>query len=114
MLTAPDAANLGLFVLAALLLLVTPGPAVLYIVARSFEQGRRAGLVSMLGVHVGTLVHVAAAAIGVSAVLTASATAFGIVPRCSSWPSCRSSSTSAGAPSVRRSSASASSSCGWD
>ena len=79
MLTTPDAASLGLFVLAALLLLVTPGPAVLYIVARSLEQGRRAGLVSMLGVHVGTLVHVAAAAVGVSALLAASATAFGIV-----------------------------------
>jgi len=78
-LATPDAATLGLFVLAALLLLITPGPAVLYIVARSLEQGRRAGLVSMLGVHVGTLVHVAAAAVGVSAVLAASATAFGIV-----------------------------------
>lgn len=79
MLAIPDPASLGLFVLAALLLLLTPGPAVLYIVARSLEQGRRAGLVSMLGVHVGTLVHVAAAAIGVSALLAASATAFGIV-----------------------------------
>ena len=71
--------NLGLFVVAALLLLLTPGPAVLYIVTRTLEQGRRAGLVSMLGVHVGTLVHVAAAAAGVSAVLATSATAFGIV-----------------------------------
>jgi threonine/homoserine/homoserine lactone efflux protein len=52
---------------------------VLYIVARSIDQGRGAGLVSMLGVHVGTLVHVAAAAAGLSAVLAASATAFGIV-----------------------------------
>ena len=71
--------NLGLFVVAALLLLLTPGPAVLFIVTRTVEQGRRAGLVSMLGVHVGTLVHVAAAAAGVSAVLATSATAFGIV-----------------------------------
>lgn len=68
-----------LFIAAALVLLLTPGPAVLYIVARSIEQGRRAGLVSMLGVHVGTLVHVAAAAVGLSAVLAASATAFTIV-----------------------------------
>ena len=51
----------------------------LYIVARSIDQGRRAGLVSMLGVHVGTLVHVAAAAAGVSALLAASATAFSVV-----------------------------------
>jgi len=79
MLPLPDLTNLGLFVLAALVLLLTPGPAVLYIVARSIDQGRRAGLVSMLGVHAGTLVHVAAAAAGLSAVLAASATAFSAV-----------------------------------
>ena len=67
----PDATNLGFFVLAALVLLLTPGPAVLYIVARSLEQGRRAGFVSVLGVQVGTFVHVAAAAAGLSAVLAA-------------------------------------------
>lgn len=75
----PPIAGLGLFVVAALLLLVTPGPAVLYIVARSMEQGRTAGLVSMLGVHVGTLVHIGAAAAGLSALLMASATAFSVV-----------------------------------
>ena len=61
------------------MLLLTPGPAVLYIVTRSIDQGRRAGLVSMLGVHVGTLVHVGAAAVGLSAPLVASATAFTVV-----------------------------------
>jgi threonine/homoserine/homoserine lactone efflux protein len=75
----PDFSSLGLFVAAALVLLLTPGPAVLYIVSRSVDQGRRAGLVSMLGVHVGTLVHVAAAAGGLSALLATSATAFGVV-----------------------------------
>jgi threonine/homoserine/homoserine lactone efflux protein len=75
----PDVASLGLFVLAALALLITPGPAVLYIVARSIDQGRRAGLVSMLGVHAGTLVHIAAAAAGLSALLAASAIAFSTV-----------------------------------
>jgi len=75
----PDLASLGLFVAAALVLLITPGPAVLYIVARSIDQGRRAGLVSMLGVHAGTLVHVAAAAAGLSALLAASAMAFSVV-----------------------------------
>jgi threonine/homoserine/homoserine lactone efflux protein len=75
----PDAAHLGLFVIAALVLLLTPGPAVLYIVTRSVDQGRRAGLVSVLGVHAGTLVHVGAAAAGLSAVLAASATAFSVV-----------------------------------
>ena len=79
MIPLPDSTSLGLFVVAALVLLITPGPAVLYIVARTIDQGRRAGLVSMLGVHVGTLVHVAAAAAGLSAVLAASAAAFGAV-----------------------------------
>src|SRR5947207_15487244 len=72
-------AGLGLFVVAALLLLVTPGPAVLYIVTRSMDQGRRAGLISMLGVHVGTLLHVAAAAAGLSMLLAASAGLFSAV-----------------------------------
>jgi threonine/homoserine/homoserine lactone efflux protein len=76
MIPVPDPTSLGLFVVAALVLLLTPGPAVLYIVTRSIDQGRRAGLVSMLGVHVGTLVHVAAAAAGLSALLAASALAF--------------------------------------
>src|SRR5690349_2801111 len=75
----PEWSSLGLFAVAALVLLLTPGPAVLYIVTRSIDQGRRAGLVSMLGVHAGTLVHVAAAAAGVSALLAASATAFSVV-----------------------------------
>jgi threonine/homoserine/homoserine lactone efflux protein len=75
----PNFASLGLFMAAALVLLITPGPAVLYIVARSIDQGRRAGLVSMLGVHAGTLVHVAAAAAGLSALLAASAMAFSVV-----------------------------------
>ena len=75
----PEPSMLGLFAVAAIVLLVTPGPAVLYIVARSVEQGRMAGVVSALGVHVGTLVHVAAAALGVSALLVSSALAFDIV-----------------------------------
>lgn len=72
----PDATTLGLFVTAAAILLITPGPAVLYIVARSVDQGRWAGIVSVLGIQVGTLVHVAAAAFGVSAILVSSALAF--------------------------------------
>jgi threonine/homoserine/homoserine lactone efflux protein len=79
MFVLPEWSSLGIFVLAALALLLTPGPAVLYIVARSIDQGRRAGLVSMLGVHTGTVVHVAAAAAGLSALLAASATAFSVV-----------------------------------
>ncbi len=75
----PELGSLGVFVVAAVLLLVTPGPAVLYIVARSIHEGRCAGLVSVLGVHTGTLVHVAGAAAGLSALLAASATAFTVV-----------------------------------
>ena len=79
MIVLPEWSSLGLFVIAALVLLVTPGPAVLYIVTRSIDQGRRAGLVSVAGVHVGTLAHIVAAAVGLSALLAASATAFSIV-----------------------------------
>ncbi|MBB2909832.1 threonine/homoserine/homoserine lactone efflux protein [Streptosporangium becharense] len=75
----PDLATVALFVVATLALLLVPGPAVLYIVTRSVTQGRSAGLVSVLGIHLGSLVHVAAAALGVSALLAASATAFTIV-----------------------------------
>jgi threonine/homoserine/homoserine lactone efflux protein len=72
----PTAANMGLFIGAALALLLIPGPAVLYIVARSAEQGRLAGFVSDLGIHTATLVHVLAAAVGLSALLASSALAF--------------------------------------
>jgi len=65
-----------LFSLAALALLVTPGPAVFYIVTRSLDQGRAAGLASVAGIGVGTLVHTSAAAIGLSALLASSAAAF--------------------------------------
>jgi len=71
-----DATTYVVFVLAALALLVTPGPAVLYIVTRSIDQGRRAGIVSTLGIGFGTLFHIAAAAFGVSALLVSSAVAF--------------------------------------
>jgi threonine/homoserine/homoserine lactone efflux protein len=75
----PPPSSLGWFVVAALALLLTPGPAVLYIVTRSVDEGRRAGFASVLGVHFGTLVHIAAAAAGLSALLAASALAFGVV-----------------------------------
>ena len=72
----PSPTTLALFAGTALVLLVIPGPAVLYIVARSASQGARAGLVSVLGVHTGTVVHVLCAVAGLSAVLVASAAAF--------------------------------------
>jgi threonine/homoserine/homoserine lactone efflux protein len=68
-----------LFGLAALALLVIPGPSVLYIVFQSAEQGRRVGLASVAGIHLGTLVHVAAASAGLSALIVASSLAFSVV-----------------------------------
>jgi threonine/homoserine/homoserine lactone efflux protein len=75
----PDSSTLLVFGAAALALIVVPGPAVLYIVAQSIDRGRLAGFVSALGVAVGGLVHVTAAAIGLSSLLVSSATAFNVV-----------------------------------
>jgi threonine/homoserine/homoserine lactone efflux protein len=74
-----ELSTLGVFVTAAVALLLTPGPAVLYIVARSIEHGRIAGLVSVLGICTGTIFHVAAAALGLSALLVSSPSAFTLV-----------------------------------
>jgi threonine/homoserine/homoserine lactone efflux protein len=67
------------FAVASLALLVVPGPSVLYIVTRSMDQGRAAGLVSVLGIHTGSIIHVAAAALGLSAILASSALTYGVV-----------------------------------
>lgn len=75
----PEPASLWLFVLASLAVLIAPGPAVAYIVTRSLQQGRLVGLVAALGVATGSLVHVAAAAAGLSALLVSSALAFMVV-----------------------------------
>ena len=75
----PDGTLLLGFVAASLVVLLIPGPGVLYVVARSIGQGRRAGLTSVLGLSAGALVHVAATTAGLSAILLTSATAFGIV-----------------------------------
>jgi threonine/homoserine/homoserine lactone efflux protein len=75
----PGWSDLLLFISAALVLLFIPGPAVLYIVARSVEQGRRAGLASASGIATGTLAHVLAATLGLSALLLSSAIAYSVV-----------------------------------
>lgn len=75
----PTGSTIALFLLAATALAVVPGPAVAYIVTQSIDQGRRAGLVSALGVASGGLVHVAAATVGLSALIASSATAFTVV-----------------------------------
>src|SRR5215470_7239227 len=71
--------SLLLFVTGAAILLAIPGPVVMYVVSRSIGQGRSAGLVSVMGTVVGTLCHVAAATLGLSAVLASSALAFQFV-----------------------------------
>jgi threonine/homoserine/homoserine lactone efflux protein len=75
----PNWSTLSLFITAALILVFMPGPNTLYIIARSVQQGRMAGLVSSLGVQAGSLFHIAAAALGVSALLLSSALAFNAV-----------------------------------
>ena len=75
----PDATTFALFAAACVAFLAIPGPSVFYIVTRSLVQGRRAGMTSMLGVQAGGLVHVVAAAFGVSALIASSAAAFTVV-----------------------------------
>jgi threonine/homoserine/homoserine lactone efflux protein len=74
-----DTSNLFLFVAASLVMLITPGPAVMYIVARSLEQGRKAGLLSVLGIQLGVVVHIMAAALGLSTLMMTSALAYSAV-----------------------------------
>lgn len=75
----PEPTALLAFALASAVLIAVPGPAVVYIVTRGLSQGRAAGLVSALGIETGALVHVAAAVLGLSAVVASSATAFAVL-----------------------------------
>jgi len=75
----PSPSTFALFALAAVLLAIVPGPAVTYIVTQSVDKGRRAGLFCALGVASGGVVHVAAATVGLSALIASSATAFTVV-----------------------------------
>ncbi|MDF1480512.1 LysE family translocator [Extensimonas sp. H3M7-6] len=75
----PDAHHLLLFLAAGLVLNLTPGPDVMFIVANAVRAGVRAGVAAALGIAAGCLVHVAAAALGVSALLAASSTAFALL-----------------------------------
>jgi threonine/homoserine/homoserine lactone efflux protein len=74
-----DTTRLPLFLTAALLLAIAPGPGMLYVLARSLAGGRREGILSSLGTFVGGMVHVLAAAAGVSLILARSAVAFATV-----------------------------------
>ena len=75
----PDPSTLTLFAATAFVFLIVPGPAVIYVTTRSIDQGRAAGMASVLGIHTGTVVHTVAAALGVSALLASSAAAFTVV-----------------------------------
>ena len=75
----PDIHHLGLFIVAGLLLNLTPGPDVLYIVTHALRSGARTGVVAALGITAGCFVHIFAAALGVGALLAASATAFTVL-----------------------------------
>ncbi len=74
-----DSSHLPLFVLASVAVLLMPGPNVLYVMARSLNQGRKAGVVSVLGVQMGTMAHVAAASLSISAIVLSSASAFNVI-----------------------------------
>jgi threonine/homoserine/homoserine lactone efflux protein len=71
--------NLAVFILAVLVLILTPGPVVLYIITRSVDQGWKAGFVSVVGLEIGNFCHVIAAAFGLSALLLTSSLAFDLV-----------------------------------
>jgi threonine/homoserine/homoserine lactone efflux protein len=75
----PGVDHLGLFVVAGLLLNLTPGPDVLFIVSQGLRSGARAGVVAALGISASCLVHVVAAKVGVGALVAASATAFTVL-----------------------------------
>ncbi|NOK63011.1 MAG: Threonine/homoserine/homoserine lactone efflux protein [Chloroflexi bacterium AL-W] len=75
----PSAHSFGLFFSAALILAVTPGPGILYVLTRSLSGGRCDGIASSFGTAVGGLGHVLAAALGLSAILATSALAFGVI-----------------------------------
>jgi len=75
----PAPATLALFAIATLFLTVSPGPGVLYVVARSVSQGRSAGFASMFGIEAGEVVWIAAAATGVAALLAASQETLGVL-----------------------------------
>jgi threonine/homoserine/homoserine lactone efflux protein len=75
----PSPTTYGLFILTALALLAIPGPAVLYVVSRSIDQGRSAGFASVFGITTGTVVHVTLASVGLSSLVLASHVAFDAV-----------------------------------
>ena len=75
----PELTTIGIFLTAAIILAITPGPGILYVLTRSIKGGRTEGLFSTLGTSIGGLFHIIIAAFGLSAILATSAFAFSIV-----------------------------------
>jgi len=75
----PGSAPIAVFIVAALALNISPGPDMLYVISRSLEQGRKAGIISALGIGAGTLMHTFVTAIGLSAILLSVPIAFEFV-----------------------------------
>ena len=74
-----DTQLFSLFLIASLTLLLTPGPAILYIVSRSIQQGKKAGIASVLGIAMGTVIHILAATLGISLIIMQSAILFNAI-----------------------------------
>lgn len=79
MMTLPDYTNIIMFSISSIVLVITPGPAFLYILARTTEDGYKAGVLSMLGIETGSLLHIITVAFGLSAILIKSDVAFTII-----------------------------------
>ncbi len=75
----PHLSQLTLFITGTVIIVVIPGPNILYLIARSIHQGRMAGLASVLGIEAATVVHICAATLGLTSVLLSSALAFNVV-----------------------------------
>jgi threonine/homoserine/homoserine lactone efflux protein len=102
----PDVGHLAAFAIAAVTIALIPGPGMLYVLARSLGGGRSAGMRSSLGTGIGGLVHVVAAAVGLSALIATSATAFTVVKYLGAaylvWLGCRALFASHGEPPTDR------------
>ncbi len=79
MITLPDFANILMFIISSIILVITPGPAFLYILTRTTEDGYKSGILSVLGIESGTLLHVIIVTFGLSAILVKSDIAFTII-----------------------------------
>lgn len=78
----PELDKFYLFIITAVLMIIIPGPAIIYIMTKSIDQGSKAGVISTLGIETGGLVHVVGASLGLSAIFMMSSTAFLLLKYC--------------------------------